>query len=609
VIPYIGESRKNFISVIPTDLRDAWALCEQMALVEPFEAGFADVESPDVSIIVPIYNQLACTLRCLKSIASNGGNLSYEVLLIDDASDLSVFLFLSGIKGLRLLRNFFNLGFVLGCNRGASIARGRYLLFLNNDTEVTPGWLDSLYSVFRYRPEAGLVGAKLLNTDGSLQEAGGIVWQDGSAWNYGRGQNPTSPAFDYLRETDYCSGACIMIEAALWHRLGGFDEAFAPAYYEDTDLAFRVRQAGRKVFYQPMSTVIHHEGKSNGIDSTSGLKAYQVRNRKVFLSKWQRQLASTHFANGTEVFRARERSFAKKTILIIDHYVPHPDRDAGSRSVMSYIALFLKRGLVVKFIGDNHFPHQPYTQRLQEMGVEVLVGAEFATGYEEWFRENGRYIDYIFLCRAHTSRRWLPVIGRNTRATILFYGVDLISRTLDRAARDLNDESFRRKACEYAEFEKVMFSQSDWIFYPSDAEVSSLKIRMPNKKIARIPLLVYETPDRGVAKWVDRRGLLFVGGFGHDPNCDAVKWFVSEVWPRIRAHIPSIIFTIIGSRPTEEILALGGNGVQIVADATDAELLEQYGRHRIAIVPLRYGGGIKGKVLEAFYHGGTGCWY
>jgi glycosyltransferase involved in cell wall biosynthesis len=148
-----------------------------------------------------------------------------------------------------------------------------------------------------------------------------------------------------------------------------------------------------------------------------------------------------------------------------------------------------------------------------------------------------------------------------------------------------------------------MFSQSDWIFYPSDAEVSSLKIRMPNKKIARIPLLVYETPDRGVAKWVDRRGLLFVGGFGHDPNCDAVKWFVSEVWPRIRAHIPSIIFTIIGSRPTEEILALGGNGVQIVADATDAELLEQYGRHRIAIVPLRYGGGIKGKVLEAFYHG------
>src|SRR5690606_3762654 len=135
-------------------------------------------------------------------------------------------------------------------------------------------------------PGAGLVGSQLLYPDGRLQEAGGLVFDDGSAANYGRFEAPDDPRFASLRDTDYCSGAALAIARALFDRLGGFDGRYAPAYYEDTDLAFAVRAAGCRVLYQPASRVVHLEGASAGTDVRSGIKAYQVRNRAVFAAKW-----------------------------------------------------------------------------------------------------------------------------------------------------------------------------------------------------------------------------------------------------------------------------------------------------------------------------------
>ena len=170
-----------------------------------------------------------------------------------------------------------NLGFLKTCNRSAELARGDYLFFLNNDALACEGWLEPLLRVFDQFPDAGLVGSKLLFPDGTLQEAGGFVWNDGSAWNYGRADDPDKSGYNYVREVDYVSGCAILVARALWRELRGFDDLFAPAYCEDSDLAFRVRAAGRKVYYCPFSAIVHLEGVSQGTDLTSGIKAYQSR--------------------------------------------------------------------------------------------------------------------------------------------------------------------------------------------------------------------------------------------------------------------------------------------------------------------------------------------
>src|SRR5262249_18375351 len=145
----------------------------------------------------------------------------------------------------------------------------------NNDTTVTEGWLDALIGTFQTIPNTGLAGAKLIYPDGRLQEAGGIIWRDASGWNYGNGDDPDHPRFNFVREVDYCSGACIIVPRGLFDELGGFDSCYAPAYYEDTDLAFKIREAGRKVIYQPMARIIHHEGLTSGKSVNSGVKAHQ----------------------------------------------------------------------------------------------------------------------------------------------------------------------------------------------------------------------------------------------------------------------------------------------------------------------------------------------
>jgi len=206
--------------------------------------------------------------------------------VVDDGSSDTTATRLASRDDIRYLRNPKNLGFVGSCNRGAQAAQGEFILFLNNDTVVLEGWLDHLVQTFADVPDAGLVGSKLLYPDGRLQEAGGIVWADASGWNWGRLADPSAPEFNFMRDVDYCSGASLLIRRRLFTDLGGFDERYAPAYYEDTDLAFAVRAQGLRVLYQPLSRVVHYEGISAGTDLTSGMKAYQVRNRERFQEKW-----------------------------------------------------------------------------------------------------------------------------------------------------------------------------------------------------------------------------------------------------------------------------------------------------------------------------------
>jgi GT2 family glycosyltransferase len=251
-----------------------------------------------VSIIIPAFNQWDYTLSCLHSIRANTPEVAYEVIVADDSSTDETGKILDHVGNIRVIRNGCNLQFLKNCNRAARLASGKYLLFLNNDTNVQKNWLSRLLEPAEKDPAVGMVGAKLVYPDGRLQEAGGIIWSDGSGWNYGWFDDPQKPQYNYPREPDYVSGACLLIRRDLWEKTGGFDERFAPAYYEDTDLAFQVRSLGYKVIYQPESVVVHFEGISSGTDPDAGTKRHQEINRMIFLEKWRPVLEKEHVERG-----------------------------------------------------------------------------------------------------------------------------------------------------------------------------------------------------------------------------------------------------------------------------------------------------------------------
>ena len=300
-----------------------------------------------MSIIIPVFNNWRFTYKCLQSVVKHTQG-SYEIIVVDNNSTDVTPQLLSDMQGIQVIINTSNEVFVNACNQAARRAKGDYLLLLNNDTEVTPDWLDAMLAPFS-DADTGIVGAKLLYPDGSLQEAGGIIWRDGTGCNYGHGDNPNLPQYSYRRVVDYCSGACLMIPRNLWEKIGGFDQRYAPAYYEDTDLCFTVRALGYRVIYQPEALVLHYGGASAGKETSSGYKRFQEINRHKFVEKWAEVLDQDHVFSSEGVTKARER-LGEKHILIIDHYAPTFDKDSGSVRMLSILYDPAENGLESLFL-------------------------------------------------------------------------------------------------------------------------------------------------------------------------------------------------------------------------------------------------------------------
>lgn len=559
-------------------------------------------QSPQVSVIIPVYNQFEYTYNCVASIVKNSGEVSYELIIANDCSTDLTTQIENILPGVRCVTNEKNLRFLLNCNNAAKYARGKYVLFLNNDTQVMENWLAPLVSLMESGERVGLVGSKLIYPDGRLQEAGGILWKDGSAWNYGHGRNPELPEFNYVKPVDYISGASIMLPRALWEEIGGFDEGFAPAYCEDSDLAFTVRKMGYQVLYQPQSVVVHFEGVSNGTDTSTGLKHYQVVNQQKFREKWKDEL-DRHPENGQNVFCARDRSYGKKTVLVVDHYVPTFDQDAGSRTVFQYLKLFVSRGYNVKFIGDNFQRGEPYTGVLQQMGIEVLYGPEYAYGWQDWIRQNAAHIGYAFVNRPHIAPRYIDVLREYTAARIIYYGHDLCFLREMRESELTGDEKLRQSALDWKKKELAVMRKADMAYYPSYVEVEEIHKIDPAIRVKAIPAYLFEDVEWEGYDFDGRRDIIFIGGFNHRPNVDAAVWTAKEILPRLLERLPEVKIHVLGSHPPREVLELQNEHFIVEGFVTDDQLQNFYRRSRISLVPLRYGAGIKGKVIEALRYG------
>ena len=467
------------------------------------------------------------------------------------------------------------------------------MLFLNNDTVVTAGWLDALVRCIERTPRAGLVGSKLVYPDGRLQEAGGIVFDDGSGWNVGRFGDPDDPRYSFRREVDYCSGAAILLRRALFERLGRFDARYTPAYYEDTDLAFAVRAAGLEVHVEPASVVVHFEGITSGTDTASGTKRYQVVNRDKFVGKWKDALARQPKPGTPITVAATHR--AKHRVLIVDATTPMPDHDSGSLRMVNLMRVLADLGCQTSFLPENRLYVERYTAALQELGVEALY-APYAQDPLKLLRERGREFDLVILSRHYVAAPYLGLVRLHApQARVVFDTVDLHYLREQRAAELAGDAALARHAAATRAQELRLIRECDVTLVVSPVEQALLVQDAPG---ARVEVLSNVHEVYGCRRpFGERSDLVFVGGFQHPPNTDAVAWFVGEVFPHVRAELPDVRVHVIGSRVPEAIRALADE--RVIVHGYVEDILPYMDGCRVSIAPLRYGAGVKGKVNMA----------
>lgn len=608
-----GLFRRGWLSLRTRGLPASWQRLRRQLRVVPtalratpyFPAGHPSVPqalatstAPRASIVIPVYGQLAHTLACLRALAEHPPGIPFEVIVVDDGSPDDTADTLPRVSGLRYHRRPGNGGFIAACNDGARLACGEYLVFLNNDSIPQPGWLDALLRTFDQHPDAGLVGAQLLYPDGRLQEAGCVVRSDGSADKLGRQSSPRHPLYAFVNDVDYCSGAAIALPRNAFIALGGFDPRYAPAFYEDTDLGMTIHARGQRVLYQPAARVVHHEGATAGVDVRRGVKASQAHNQATFSNRWSSTLVAHpgHAVYGAALTRHRHL----RCVLVIDALVPTPDRDSGSLRLVNLMRLLREEGAHVVFLPANREHAGNHTEDLQQLGVEAWY-APYARRAPAWLREHGPRFDTVMVCRHYVAREFLPLLRAHApQARIVFDSVDLHYLREQRAAEVAGDAAMARSARRTRTLELDVIARSDLTLVVSEAERALLSTDAPG---ARVELLSNLHRVAGAGPPFRRRhDLVFVGGFRHPPNVDAVRWFVGEVFPYIRSELPDVRFHCIGGDVVPQVQALAACAGVLVHGHV-ADIATYMDGCRIAVAPLRYGAGVKGKINLSMAHG------
>jgi GT2 family glycosyltransferase len=548
--------------------------------------------APVVSIVVVVWNRADLTLQCLRVLAAQM-DVATEVIVVDNASTDETPALLAKIDGVRVIRNASNLGFTMSVNLGAKVARGEFLLLLNNDAEVLPGCLHHLVQTARASNATGAVGGKLVFPDGRLQEAGSIIWSDGSCDAYGRGGDPQAPEFNFERAVDFCSAALLLTPRVVFDSLGGFDERYKPAYYEDADYCTRLWKHGYRVVYQPKAAAIHHEFGS-AASSGAGIELQRER-RPIFVSRHAEWLASQP-ARDSGVLVARSHPHQQPAVTVIDDAVPDPRMGAGFPRAAELLHALEAIGYRVTLYATSGDPRAPSSAGFPR--VEAIANGP--SGLRAFLAS--RRPRLLIVSRPHNMEYVKAAIGSDFSAL----GIQCV---YDAEAIYAVREIGRRKAIGQALSEAEQHALIDGELALARGCASVLTVSEADRQVfagagvANVRVLGHALEARPTANAFERRdAILFVGAFGPgSPNDDAVAFFCREVLPALRGVGCSAPLVVAGAHIPESITTIGDASVSWRRDLDD--LTPLYDRARVFVAPTRYAAGIALKVLEAAARG------
>lgn len=599
-----AETETN-ASISPVDVKKSYSDEAHKALDAFLAAGrklqFSMPASPQVSIVVILYNQAALSLLCFQSLLKSV-DLPFELIVIDNASSDETSRLLALCDGIKLIQNPSNVGFVEAVNQGANIAQGKHLLLLNNDAILQPHALENAVATLESDDSIGAVGGKIILLDGTLQEAGSIIWNDASCLGYGRGRNPEDPEFMFQREVDYCSGAFLLIKRNLFEELNGLDMDYAPAYYEESDFCVRLKKQGYKVIYEPNSVLTHYEFASSG--GYSNASKLQIAHQEIFKEKHKDFLQSRPAPDEKNILRARDSSH-KPRLLLIDDRVPLLGLGAGYPRCRHLLQDLHALGYQVSFY-PLRMPHESWQDTYATLPAEVEVMLHAGTeGLETFLRERKNYYQHIIVSRDHNMAFLNELLDNNPDLignSHLVYDAEAVAAAREVLKLRLTGNTLTdAQAQKMIEEEVALAKHAHSIICVSDREAElftsaghSTVHTLGHACLSRLTPSSYE----------DRKDFLFVGALQDNgsPNVDSLLWFESEVLPALRKRLGE------GFR----ILVVGKNGASDLGKIQDSsfkflgmqdDLTPFYDSCRVFVAPTRFAAGIPHKVHEAAAYG------
>lgn len=542
--------------------------------------------------------------RCLRALQQAASGIAVEVVAVDDGAEAGVAGALVGWLGQERVRMVRDGDARAAVAEAAGISDAPFVWLVDDGIEVAPDCLAALLVVMREHDRCGATGVKLLSPDGRVRQAGGVVWNDGTRCSYGLGDSADAPHCNYVREADYCSGGALLVRREAVAGRAAFDGTWKGMDWAEVGLAFALRQHGWKVYYCPRATAVHHASAGATCDSSSGVRS-AVLAAAAFRERWRATLERRHYPPCRTMFRAREHALGRRVLLVVDHYLPRPDRDAGSRAIIQTMAALQAMDFLVKFWPANGVYDAVERALLEDAGIEVLAGERWAGRFERLIRYAGPELDAVLLSRPDVARDVIDLLKAHTGARVLFYGHDLHYRRMRLRAEVTGDAEQHAAAAAMHDLETSLWKRVDAVIYPSDEEADMAAALVGADKAHAVPLYAFAEDELSAPRKPARDvRLLFVAGFGHSPNIDAAEWLVGEILPRVHRALPDARLALVGSNPTDAVLALArARNVEVAGGVSAEALAARYREATLAVVPLRFGAGVKLKVLEAMARG------